>query len=326
MAFSLDKIKIASDLLQQGGVSFFCNHNLAPYVAYGVGGPADIVAFPENRDQARIALAACKQTEMACVVIGEGTNLLVSDSGLRGMALLTCRGFRELYPDPTATLERPRIWVGAGLKKSEVLDFAIEQGLSGLEFSSGVPGTVGGGIYMNAGTKYGCYADIIHTVWGFELGKATSPQFGVDWIKPKSELRFDYRHSSLTNCWITGVTLELVPSDKTLIQSRVETILAERQQKQPLDKPSCGSTFKNPPDSLLPAGRLIEQAGLKGMRQGGAVISPKHANFILNLGGATALDIYELLCRAQQRVREKFGIQLEPEVQLVGNFACQKGG
>lgn len=284
---------------------------LAPYVAYRVGGPADALVFPENEPDLDWLVTEAKRADLPLTVIGTGTNLLVRDEGIRGITVSLLRAFQGIEAIGESSGE-VLVRAGGGVEKPRLLDWAVERGMQGLEFSSGVPGTIGGGLFMNAGTKYGCYGDILREVrlYDFESGPR---QFRTD------PSQFGYREQKLVSprtlvCW---ATFGLRPGgDRAALRAEVERIIAERAAKQPLDFPSCGSTFKNPPG--FSAGRLIEKAGLKGRSVGGAEISLKHANFILNKGGATAADILALIQLCQREVRAQFSVDLEPEVIVLG--------
>lgn len=286
------------------------NAPLAPYVAYGVGGPADILAFPTTEEELQWIDSTAKAHNVPVTIIGTGTNLLVVDEGIRGITISLGRAFQQI--EEIKTDGPDNIWVrcGGGVLKPVLLDWAVERGYTGLEFSSGVPGTIGGGIYMNAGTKYGCYGDILKEVRLFDFEK------GFQELK-RSELHFSYRESEVRNSLVIWVTLELKKGDRGAIRNEVNRIIQERAEKQPLDFPSCGSTFKNGPD--YSSGRLIEKAGLKGLKVGGAEISTKHANFILNKGNATAKDILTLIDIIKTKVKAQFGISMECEVCIIGD-------
>jgi UDP-N-acetylmuramate dehydrogenase len=278
---------------------------LAPLVAYRVGGPADVLIFPETEDDLKSISQLSKQFQLPVTVIGEGTNLLIKDQGIRGITVSLKNAFQHI--DLNKGLE---VKCGGGVLKADFLNWSISKGLSGLEFSSGVPGTIGGGIFMNAGTKYGCYGDILKELRLFDF-KNGFQQFKTD------SSDFQYRHQNVVkDSLVVWAVFTLKPGDSATIQAEVNRIIAERAEKQPLDYPSCGSTFKNPEG--YSAGRLIEKTGLKGTQIGGAEISNKHANFILNKGNAKASDILALIELIQTRVWEQFSVKLEPEVKVLG--------
>ena len=282
---------------------------LAPYLAYRVGGPADILVFPKDEDELLWIYETAKKKSIPLTIIGTGTNLLVVDEGIRGIVISLDQGFQEILPISDPSSEKILVRCGGGVLKPSLLNWAIEKGFSGLEFSSGVPGTIGGGIYMNAGTKYGCYGDILREVRLFDFAHGFR-----QW--KREDLHFAYRESQVRNSIVIWATFELQRGESESIRTEVNRIIQERAEKQPLDYPSCGSTFKNGPG--YSSGRLIEKAGLKGLTVGGAEISTKHANFILNKGNATAKDILTLINIIKERVKEQFGISLECEVCVLG--------
>ncbi len=282
---------------------------LHPYVAYRVGGPADLLVFPSSEEDLAWISAIVKIHQIPLTVIGTGTNLLVKDLGIRGITISLLNAFQEIdlceSQDGCALVR-----VGAGVQKNELLLWAIQNALKGLEFSAGVPGTIGGGIYMNAGTKYGCYGNIIQELRIFDFVN------GGKQLR-REEMKFGYRHQSVVkDSIVIWVSFRLYHDDQSRIEAEVNRIIKEREQKQPLDFPSCGSTFKNPEG--YSAGRLIEKAGLKGLRIGGAEVSEKHANFILNRGDAKASDILQLISIIKNRVKSLFGVELDCEVVILG--------
>lgn len=285
------------------------NELLAPYLAYAVGGPADILVFPQSEDDLLWISAKSKEFNLPVTVVGTGTNLLVKDGGIRGIVVSLSKSFQEitkLAENGDTTLVR----AGGGLAKPDFLEWSIQQGLAGLEFSSGVPGTIGGGIFMNAGTKYGSYGDILKELRVFDFCRGAQ-------TLSRDQLYFGYREqNAVKGSLVLWATFELKSGDAAATRKEVERIIQERAEKQPLDFPSCGSTFKNPEG--YSAGRLIEKTGLKGLRVGGAEISLKHANFILNKDHAKASDILELISIIKARVLKDFGVALECEVIVLG--------
>lgn len=287
------------------------NEPVAPYVAYRVGGPADILVFPKVEADLEFVAKVANANSVPITIIGTGTNLLVKDKGIRGITVSLKEAFKEIAWSPNSNPDRLVVRAGGGVEKPLLLEWAIENSLTGLEFSSGVPGTIGGGIFMNAGTKYGCYGDILREIRLFDFVT------GARQIKT-SVTQFEYRKQHLVkDTLVLWTDFELKRGDKSAIRMEVNRIIAERASKQPLDFPSCGSTFKNPPEGMS-AGRLIEKSNLKGTRIGGAEISEKHANFILNKGGASASDILGLIDIVKQKVKEQFQVELECEVIILG--------
>ncbi len=293
------------------GKSVLFHEPLKNHVAYRVGGPADILAFPQSEEDLVWIGQKAQALSLPLTVIGRGTNLLVSDKGIRGITVSLEKAFKTI--ELLSQQPDGKIWVkaGGGVSKPELLEWAVQGGFTGLEFSSGVPGTIGGGIFMNAGTKYGCYGDILKELrlFDFSTGAQTFS---------RNEFHFGYREqTAVKNRLVLWATFELIRGEPMAIRTEVNRIIQERADKQPLDFPSCGSTFKNPEG--YSAGRLIEKAGLKGRTVGGAQISEKHANFILNKGNATAQDILDLIQIAKDTVQSQFGVTLECEVIILGN-------
>ena len=273
-------------------------HPLARHTSFNIGGPADF--FLETADPAPV-LRGTRERGIPLRVIGAGTNLLVGDGGVEGLVLRDVdRRFRR---------EGDRVFGGAGLKMMRLARLAADLDLVGLEFAIGIPGTVGGAIYQDAGC------------WGTEVREVlvAVEGDGTGW-KPE-ELDLGYRTSAfregdLRGELITGAWFQLRPGDGAAAKEQMTRWTAERLRTQPIKSKNCGSVFKNPPGDS--AGRLVEAAGLKGAREGGALISAKHANFIENSGGATAADVRRLIERAQATVAERFGVTLDPEVEMIG--------
>ncbi len=286
------------------------NELMASHMAYRVGGPADLLVFPESEADLDWISSASKRFFLPITIVGTGTNLLVTDKGIRGITLALFSAFKKITA--LGWKSPDEFWVRAegGVEKPDLLTWAIERQLTGLEFSSGVPGTIGGGIFMNAGTKYGCYADILKELRLFNFAKGAS-------TITREQAHFGYRHqTAVQNQLVLAATFALKHGDRNAILQERDRIITERAEKQPLDYPSCGSTFKNPEG--YSAGRLIEKTGLKGTVVGGAEISLKHANFILNKGNAKASDILTLIGMIKQKVFEQFQISLECEVIVLG--------
>jgi UDP-N-acetylmuramate dehydrogenase len=278
-----------------------------------VGGPADLWAELATAEQLALALRRARDSGLPVTVVGNGSNLLVADAGVRGLAVKLTGEFRasSLEDGP----DGPLMVAGAGAQNVVLIKRLDKHGLHGLGALAGVPGTLGGAVRMNAGTHLGELGDRVHAV------ELALPDGRLERL-PGSALGFRYRWSELppgaivTRAWIRV-------SDEGVDEARaaVRDHLARRKATQPLDKPSCGSTFKNPPGDA--AGRLIDAAGLKGHRIGGAQISEKHANFFLNTGEATAAELLSLVRHARRVVFERFGVVLEPEVHLAGDWPAE---
>jgi UDP-N-acetylmuramate dehydrogenase len=274
-----------------------------------VGGPVDALATPPDRAALARLLALCAKRGLRRRVIGRGFNTIVRDEGLDGV-LIQLAAFKRLEERPDGCLR-----VEAGVSHASLVRFCKERGLAGLEFGAGIPGSIGGWIAMNAGIPERETKDAVREI------EVMSPSGAKLHHLPRAKLGFGYRRLAglAAGSVILSALLEVRPTPKNAVAETIERLLARRAATQPLDVPSCGSVFKNPPGSY--AGRLIEAAGLKGERHGGAQISTLHANFIVNTGGATAADVLALIGHARAAVRLRTGIQLEPEVRIWGRSA-----
>jgi UDP-N-acetylmuramate dehydrogenase len=281
---------------------------MARLTSLRVGGPADAVATPETREQLATLLRICARHRVPHHVVGGGFNVLALDGRLAGVVVRLSR-FRRLEERPGA------LRAEAGVSHSQVTRFCTDRGLSGLEFGAGIPGTIGGWLAMNAGIPEREVKDAVVEV------EVMSPTGSSIRVLPRAALRFVYRglRGLAPGSVLLSALFRVTPSDPATVRAKVEALLARRTRTQPLNVPSCGSVFKNPPGDH--AGRLIEAAGLKGFRVGGAQISPVHANFIANTGGATASDVLALIREAQQRVAQRSGQHLRREVRIVGGGA-----
>ncbi|HEY6420301.1 MAG TPA: UDP-N-acetylmuramate dehydrogenase [Candidatus Binataceae bacterium] len=279
---------------------------LAELTSFRIGGPADLLLAVESEDELSAAMAAASRARVPAFCLGAGTNLLVSDRGVRGLVVRLGEGFRRIAIDGV------KVSVGAAAQFGYLVESVVEQGLEGLEFGEGIPGTVGGGLVMNAGAFGGEMARVVTLVRGVTID-------GEIRALTRDEARFAYRRSELPAGFIiTRVDFELAPGDRDRLRARVADLRTQRASRQPRGVPNAGSIFKNPPGNF--AGRLLEGAGLKGTRHGGAAFSEQHANFIVNLGGACAQDVRELIEIARTKVKEQSGVWLEPEVKLVGDW------
>ena len=303
----------AERALRRLGIEVHSEVPLSGYVSFRVGGPCRLLAKPGGLPAMKDAMAVAAQEELPFFVLGNGSNLLVADEGYRGLVLLTA-GCDEIR------VEDRRITAGAGVTLSRLCHAALSHSLSGLEFAFGIPGSVGGAIYMNAGAYGGEMSDVLESACFLErpLSQDGSSWEPVEQMLPAGELDFSYRHSRFTgqDSVILSGTFLLQPGDPVRIRARMEEVLARRREKQPLEYPSAGSTFKRPASGYAAA--LIEQCGLKGCRVGGAQVSEKHSGFIINTGGATCADIRQLIALVQARVKEQTGTELECEVRMLG--------
>ena len=274
------------------------------YTTLRLGGKADWLAFPRNAEEIATLYAEAGQAGLPVTVIGHGSNLLVLDGGIRGLVIRVEKNMRSIRR------EGNRLIAQAGAMLGTVAVAAAEAGLTGLEFASGIPGTVGGGMTMNAGAYGGEMSDVTVRVDGITPdGKPVSLN--------RDEMRFGYRTSAVKQLdfIVTEVTMELQPGDPAEIRAKMSELNARRAEKQPLDVPSAGSTFKRPEGFFAAA--LIDQCGLKGCSIGGAQVSRKHAGFLVN-NGSSSRDYLALVRHVQQVVQEQTGIQLEPEIRIVG--------
>jgi len=300
--------KIINKFEQVSGLEVKTAISLKKYTTFKVGGPADLFVVPHHRAALQEALAAVKDhpSPLPHLILGRGSNIIFSDKGFRGLIIHT--GQLDHYQVRGQT-----ITAGAGISLSRLADIAAENNLGGLEFASGIPGSLGGAVYMNAGA----YGREIKDV----LIRASIMNSSGEMKKYSSqELAFSYRHSLLQekNIMLIEAEFGLDSRPASAVKSRMKKINRQRKKKQPLEYPSAGSIFKRPENDY--AGRLIEEAGLKGTRIGGAEVAVKHAGFIINRGGATAADIKKLVHIVQQEVYEKSGIKLETEPEFVGDF------
>lgn len=282
------------------------NEPMARHTTYRIGGPARYLVRVDSVGALRHVVECSLECSVPWVVVGRGSNLLVADEGYDGVVITLGRDFRKLRFDE----ERSRFFVGAGVTLSAVVQEAFKRSLAGLEFAVGTPGTVGGALRMNAGSRDEWLGSRVAAVTTYH------PEQGMRRI-PGSQVAWDYRTSSfLPDEVLVECEIAVEPADPFFIRGKMEASLARRKKTQPLDKPSCGSVFKNPEGDS--AGRLIEQVGMKGAVAGGAQVSEVHANFIVNAGGATARDVMELVKTIQTKVAQAYGIELSPEVRFLG--------
>ena len=286
---------------------------MAKHITFRVGGPADWYAYIETVEMLRNVIALCRQYGIPYYIIGNGSNVLVSDDGIRGVVLRLSGEFDEITLNESVPEGICRITAGAGTMLSRLSMAAGKKGFTGLEFAGGIPGTIGGAVLMNAGAYGG---EIKDTIWAVDVLE----EEGTIVRLTKEELELSYRHSRLME---TGgivlkayFTLKIRP--KIEIFAAMESYKKARQEKQPLELPSAGSTFKRPAGYF--AGKLIQDAGLKGCKIGGAQVSEKHAGFVVNAQNATAADVRAVIEHVKKTVKEQFGVELEPEVRFLGEF------
>lgn len=277
------------------------------HVTFRVGGPADFFVTPKNYEELSWVLKCCAKYEMPCYIMGNGSNLLVSDQGYRGVVIQLFRQLSDIQCEGNV------IRAQAGALLSAVANRALEEKLTGFEFAAGIPGTLGGACVMNAGAYGGEMKDVLKSV-------AVLTREGERITLQKNELELGYRTSIIAkkNYIVLEAEIELEVGDAEEIKAVMDDLKERRTTKQPLEYPSAGSTFKRPEGYF--AGKLIQESGLQGFQVGGAQVSEKHCGFVINKDQATAADIAELIRQVQDRVEEKFGVRLETEVKRLGEF------
>jgi len=282
------------------------NEPMAKHTTFGVGGPADIFVEPKNEEEICWLVNYAKENGLPWRVLGRGSNVLVRDGGLEGLTIVLGPEFSHMdWAENTVTAE-------AGVSLIGLSRAAVERSLSGLEFASGIPGSLGGGLMMNAGAYDGEMKNVVRSA-RILMTDGTIETWDLE------KLGLSYRHSDIGDNIVLSATLELIPGDKEAIQAKVADFSARRKDKQPLNYPSAGSAFKRPEGYFAAA--LIDQAGLKGFHVGAAEVSEKHAGFIVNKGGATAKEIEMLFAEVIRRVQAHSGVTLEPEVRFMGREA-----
>lgn len=299
----------ANDLSRLWKGAIFWDCPMSTYSTLKVGGPAEALIVAEKPDELLGLIRWLEKNRISWQIIGRGSNILVPDEGLPGVVIILGKGFSEIEPIYSG-VDRMLVRAGAGGSLAKLVSFCKTVGLTGLEFTVGIPGSVGGAIMMNAGA------------YGWEIGNLVN---SIEIITPaglvqeltKDKLQFSYRQlAGIDRSIISSCTFNLVRESKKTVAAQCREYADRRRRQQPQGVASVGSFFKNPPGQA--AGRLIEQAGLKGRKIGGAMISLQHANFIINTGSAAARDFFELMQEVQVKVFERFGIMLEPEVQILG--------
>ena len=280
---------------------------MSQHTTFRIGGPADVVVMPENYEQIREVLRLCKEEKLPFFVLGNGSNLLVSDSGYRGVIIQMDRNMEEIR------LDGEEIHACAGALLSSVAVAARNASLTGFEFAGGIPGTIGGAAVMNAGAYGGELKDVLKEV-------TVMTREGEILTIPADKLEMGYRTSIIKTAGylVLEAVISLKKGDEEKIRAVMKELSERRTEKQPLDYPSAGSTFKRPEGYF--AGKLIMDSGLRGYRVGGAQVSEKHCGFVINAGGATAEDVRSLMDHVIRVVREKYGVTLEPEVKFLGDF------
>ena len=278
---------------------------MTKHTSFHIGGPAELMAQPQSEAELQSLLLKAAEAAVPVTLVGNGSNLLVRDKGIRGLVIKLGSMLRDIKVNGNA------LTFGSGVSLAQASKKAAELGLSGMEFAVGIPGSIGGAVYMNAGAYDGEMSKVVKSVRVMDAaGEVSELSAG--------ELDFGYRHSALQGSGkiVTSVTVELAAGDKQAIAEKMADFSNRRITKQPLELPSAGSMFKRPPGYF--AGTLIDQTGLKGYTVGGAQVSTKHAGFVVNIGGATAADVLQLISDVQAKVFAAHGVHLEPEVLVLG--------
>lgn len=287
-----------------GSIELRFEESMAKHTSFRIGGNAEVMAFPRSKEELACLMKTSALLDSKFAILGAGTNVLAPDEGIRGLVvcLKDCLGGME-------RLDETHIRIGAGITMARAAVFAAALGLGGMEFAHGIPGTVGGGVYMNAGAYGGELCQIIESV------EVMDYEGNIRHLS-RDEMGFSYRHSCLEeeSAIVVSVDFVLVPGEEAEIRAKMKELQMKRSASQPLDLPSAGSAFKRPVGGFAAA--LIDQAGLKGFQVGGAAISTKHAGFAVNLGGATAQDVRSLLQQVSDQVFEHSGIRIEPEIRI----------
>lgn len=280
------------------------DEKLSEYVNFKVGGPADILLIPNSKEQVIKSIKICKENNIPFYLIGNGSNILVRDGGFRGV-VLSLKNVKNIYVDGE------KIEAECGVMLKEVSDKAIENSLTGFEFACGIPGTIGGAVFMNAGAYDGEISKVI------ESAEVIDENCNIIRLS-REELDFGYRSSLVMKKGYTvlSAVFKLEKGQVKTIKELIEDLTNKRESRQPLEYPSAGSTFKRPTGYF--AGKLIQDAGLKGYSIGGAAVSEKHSGFVINKGNATAKDITDLIKHIQDEVKKQFGVDLHPEVRIIG--------
>ena len=297
------------DIIRSVFDSIGCDYNENTYLSactsFRIGGKADFFVVPDSVEMLLSVVSACRENGIRYFILGKGSNLLVADDGFRGVIISTS-GL-----DKIELIDETSIYCQSGVTLSKLCRFALDNSLSGLEFAFGIPGSAGGAAYMNAGAYNGEMKDVLYKCDHISADGQIASFEG-------EELDLSYRHSvySKSDMVITGLYIRLQKGDKDVIKARMEELMGKRRDKQPLEYPSAGSTFKRPEGYF--AGKLVEDCGLKGYTVGGAQVSEKHAGFVINIGKATASDVLGVIEHCQKTVMDATGVMLEPEVEIVG--------
>lgn len=281
------------------------NESMKKHTSFRIGGPADIMVLPTDPQEIRYVIQLCKELSIPFYVMGNGSNLLVRDKGIRGLVMKIASNFSDIK------IEGTKVTAQAGVLLSVLSKKTVQHSLKGLEFASGIPGTLGGAVAMNAGAYGGEMKDVVTSVWAMDYS-------GNDRRLDYDDLKFGYRTSAIQQdkLIVIEVDMQLEEGDKQESMELIAELTRRRREKQPLSYPSAGSTFKRPVGYY--AGKLIQDAGLKGLRVGDAQVSDLHAGFIINLGNATAKDVLELIHIVKEKVKSEFNVDMQPEIKIIG--------
>nr|WP_330381857.1 UDP-N-acetylmuramate dehydrogenase [Defluviitalea phaphyphila] len=302
----MDNNKIIKKMLEKlPKESIKIDEPMKNHTSFKIGGPADIFIVPKNIEHIKYAVKVCRENEIPFYILGNGSNLLVRDKGFRGVIIQIYKNMNNVK------IEGEEVWAEAGILLSSLSKKIVEAKLTGFEFASGIPGTFGGAIYMNAGAYEGEIKQVL-------VSADVIDEYGNQMTLSNEELELGYRNSILQKKGYIALSgrLKLKKGDVNKIKEKIKYLTDKRVSKQPLDMPSAGSTFKRPKGYY--AGKLIMDSGLRGYSIGGAKVSEKHCGFVVNTGNATAKDVINLIKHIQNTVKEKFGVFMEPEIRIIG--------
>lgn len=290
--------------INEAGIAFLIDEPLKRHTSFKLGGPADVMVLPKTVEEIQIVLKTAKKYHKPLFILGNGSNVLFDDDGFRGVVIKLARNFSEF------SIQGNIIKAQSGALLTKVCKKAARKSLGGAEFATGIPGTIGGGVVMNAGAYDGELRDVIKSVTAMSLD-------GEIKTFSNEEMKFGYRTSAVLeeNLIVLEVEMELVPGDHDAIWAKIDDFTTRRWTKQPLDLPSAGSTFKRPLGNY--AGKLIEEAGLKGLRYGNAMVSDKHSGFVVLKGDSSTKEVLTLISTVKKTVKDQFDIELEPEVKII---------
>ena len=285
------------------------NEPMSNHTSFRIGGPADLIVFPETKAEIQKALLMCKENALPYFIMGKGSNLLVKDAGYSGVIIALSKNYESIQ-----LLDKNNISAGAGISLSKLAGFAMDNSLAGLEFASGIPGSLGGAVFMNAGAYGGEMKDVITSVDLLD-------ENGSEMAMTNEQMEFGYRTSFIQKndgkYIVLGANMRLETGDVESIKAKSMELNMRRKDKQPLDLPSAGSAFKRPEGYF--AAKLIDDAGLRGFSYGGAMVSQKHCGFIVNFNSATADDVITLVRMVKEKVYQQFEIELESEIRIIGD-------